>query len=263
MLKADNLSGLANTATARTNLSVDSSAEVDTKVWVVTAALTLKADASAISNMDNTSDTDKPVSTAQQTEIDTKEDSIGAKGTAFNKNFWTGATDVMPWNTVIPADYVKLTTAQTVAWVKTFSSIPKNAGVATADDELVNKKYVDDNAWGGGWGWFRETIQIAGTQYENTILYEGAVGSATTLSNGFLTLLTAPTGASFIVGVSKSTDSGATYWTAENITLTATNNYVKGTLSWNYAEGDFLKIEVTQIGSTVAGQDLLFTVTGS
>ena len=132
----------------------------------------------------------------------------------------------------------------------------------SSDFEPATKKYVDDNAW-GGWGWFRETIQIAGTQLINTILYEGAVGSATTLSNGFLTLLTAPTGASFIVGVSKSTDSWATYWTAENITLTATNNYVKGTLSGVYAEGNFLKIEVTQVGSTVAGQDLLFTVTGS
>ncbi len=133
----------------------------------------------------------------------------------------------------------------------------------SSDFEPATKKYVDDNAW-GSWGWgLRETIQIAGTQIENTILYEGAVGSATTLSNGFLTLLTAPTGASFIVGVSKSTNSGTTYWTAENITLTATNNYVKGTLSGVYAEGDFLKIEITQVGSTVAGQDLLFTVTGS
>jgi len=42
-------------------------------------------------------------------------------------------------------------------------------------------------------------------------LYEGAIGAASTLSAGYITLLTAPTGSSFIVSVSKSTDSGATY----------------------------------------------------
>lgn len=51
-------------------------------------------------NVDNTSDANKPVSTTQQTEIDTKEDSF-AKNTAFNKAFWTTAWTVLEWDTVI------------------------------------------------------------------------------------------------------------------------------------------------------------------
>jgi len=127
----------------------------------------------------------------------------------------------------------------------------------------VNFNDTTNKAGSGGWGWLRETIQIAWTQIVNTILYEGAIGAASTLSAWYITLLTAPTGSSFIISVSKSTDSGATYWTAETITLTATNKYVKGTLTGVYAEWDFMKIEVTQIWSTVAWSDLLFTVTGS
>ena len=50
-----------------------------------------------LGNVDNTSDANKPVSTAQQTEIDTKEDSF-SKNTAFNKNFGTGSSDVCVGN---------------------------------------------------------------------------------------------------------------------------------------------------------------------
>lgn len=51
-----------------------------------------------LGNADNTSDADKPVSTAQQTEINTKEDSF-AKNSAFNKSFGTGAGNVLEGNT--------------------------------------------------------------------------------------------------------------------------------------------------------------------
>lgn len=164
--------------------------------------------------VDNTSDADKPVSTATQTALDWKLDSV-------------------------------------VAWTN-----------VTIDNTDPNNPIINASGW-GGWGWLRETIQIAGTQLVNTILYEGAIGKATTLDAGYLTLLTAPTWSSFIITVSKSTDSWATYPTSETVTLTATNKYVKGALTTAFVEGDFLKIEVTQVGSTVAGQNLTFTVTGS
>jgi len=46
--------------------------------------------------------------------------------------------------------YVQLTTDQTIAGVKTFSSFPVTPSSApTTDYEVANKKYVDDNAGGG------------------------------------------------------------------------------------------------------------------
>ena len=55
----------------------------------------------------------------------------------------TKATQDGDGNT-ISSTYVKLTGAQTVAGVKTFSSLPESSVVPTADNQLVNKKFVDD-----------------------------------------------------------------------------------------------------------------------
>ena len=50
--------------------------------------------------------------------------------------------------------YVKLTGSQTIAGVKTFSSFPETPSSApTTDYQVANKKYVDDNAGGGGGTW--------------------------------------------------------------------------------------------------------------
>ena len=48
---------------------------------------------------------------------------------------------------VTPAGNLMTTdTAQTVTAVKTFSSLPESSVVPTTDNQLVNKKYVDDHA---------------------------------------------------------------------------------------------------------------------
>lgn len=54
-----------------------------------TGAVTLDKSDVGLSNVDNTSDLDKPISTATQTALNNKEDAF-AKNTAFNKNFGTG-----------------------------------------------------------------------------------------------------------------------------------------------------------------------------
>jgi len=79
-----------------------------------------------LGNVDNTSDADKPISDATQDALDLKADD----------------------NSV-----VHLSGNETIADVKTFSSFPVTPSSApTTDYEVANKKYVDDNAGGGGSG---------------------------------------------------------------------------------------------------------------
>lgn len=98
MLKADNLSGLANYTTARSNLGLGSAATTASTAYA-TAAQGTTADSAlqpagnggsltgltktqvGLANADNTSDASKPVSTATQTALDAKQ-STSAKGTA-------------------------------------------------------------------------------------------------------------------------------------------------------------------------------------
>lgn len=64
----------------------------------------------------------------------------------------TGDQDLSGYLTLTAGDaaYVALTENQTIAGVKTFSSFPVTPSSApTADYQVANKKYVDDNAGGG------------------------------------------------------------------------------------------------------------------
>ena len=67
-------------------------------------------------------------------------------------------------------DFVNLTTAQTVGGVKTFSSFPVTPSSApTADYQVANKKYVDDNALGVGQTWQNVTASRSNdVTYTNT-----------------------------------------------------------------------------------------------
>lgn len=77
-----------------------------------------------LGNVDNTSDADKPISDDTQGALDLKADD----------------------NAV-----VHLTGNETIADIKTFSSFPVTPSSApTTDYQVANKKYVDDNAGGGG-----------------------------------------------------------------------------------------------------------------
>ncbi len=59
-----------------------------------------------LASVDNTSDADKPISDDTAAALAGKEDSIGPKGTAFNKNFGTLGTEVMPGDTTFNYDDV-------------------------------------------------------------------------------------------------------------------------------------------------------------
>jgi hypothetical protein len=85
-----------------------------------------------LSNVDNTSDADKPVSTATQTGLDGK---LGVSGKAADSDKLDG---------VDSSEFVKTSGAQTIADVKTFSSSPI-VPTPTTDYQASTKKYVDDS----------------------------------------------------------------------------------------------------------------------
>lgn len=74
---------------------------VDGKMLISTISTKVRADATkadvGLSNVDNTSDANKPISTATQTALDGKEPTI-TKNTGFNKNFGTSAGTVSEGN---------------------------------------------------------------------------------------------------------------------------------------------------------------------
>lgn len=82
-----------------------------------------------------------------------------------------------------------------------------------------------------------------------------------TISNVLVSVGTAPTGASLIVDVNKN---GTTIFStqANRPTITATNFYDLSSTPdvTSLASGDYLTIDIDQIGSTVAGSDLVVRI---
>jgi len=77
-------------------------------------------------------------------------------------------------------------------------------------------------------------------------------GASLTLLTARASVGTAPTGANLIAVIKKN---GST--TVETLTITAGSNATsRTTLSASLADGDYLTVDVTQVGSTVAGSDL-------
>ncbi len=80
---------------------------------------------------------------------------------------------------------------------------------------------------------------------------------ALTIKKAFARVKTAPTGASIIVDINKN---GSTIWSTQSnrLTIAATANSASQTYfdTTSIAEGDYLTLDVDQVGSTVAGADL-------
>lgn len=85
-----------------------------------------------------------------------------------------------------------------------------------------------------------------------------------TITKAYANVKTAPTAASLIVDIEKSTDNGGT-WTsiwnttpANRLTITTTNKAGTQTSfdTTSLAEGNLIRVAVDQVGSTVAGADL-------
>jgi hypothetical protein len=169
MLKSENLSWLADYATARTNLWVYSTTEVNT-------ALDLKQNLS-LTNLTSTdlntivtnwkycaqsSCTNMPevwVKTKLIVNVDPSNTDLVMQEAIptttlisyirTSTNWWTTWT---AWTRIKATDETKVskTWDETIAWIKTFSSSPI-IPTPTTDMQPATKKYVDDNAWWGGW----------------------------------------------------------------------------------------------------------------
>ena len=99
-------------------------------------------------------------------------------------------------------------------------------------------------------------VAAAGTAINGR--YYNVTGRSQTLKNVHVALGTAPTGSSFIVDVKKN---GATVYATGKPTVAAGANAGQAAppSAVEVADGDFLTFEVTQVGSTVAGSDLVIT----
>ena len=93
-------------------------------------------------NVDNTSDADKPVSTATQTALDWKEDSF-TKNTAFNKDFWTTAWTVAEWDA--------LAGKQDALGYNPLEDVIAGTNVTIDKTDPLNP--IISASWGGGWSW--------------------------------------------------------------------------------------------------------------
>ena len=173
-----------------------------------------------LNNVDNTSDLNKPISTATQTALNLK----------ANDN-----------------EVVKLTWSQTVAWVKTFSNSPI-VPEPTTDSQAATKKYVDDNVW--GWGWSvttLDTLEITWTQYV-WVVSSYRASQSWTMAQFSAYLETAPTWSSFIVVLKINWTTQATCTIVASSNSNTTTSFTSATLT----EWDLITYEITQIGSSVA-----------
>lgn len=152
---------------------------------------------------------------------------------------------------------VKLTGAQTVAGVKTFSSSPVVPTPSSGTD-AANKSYVDGRvavlftiSQGGA---LTATAGVAR-------LYNDS-GRTLTITAVRTHVGTAPTGATLIVDVNKN---GTTIFTTQgNRPTVAISGNTSGKVTnmdvTSLADGDYLTVDIDQIGSTVAGSDLTVTI---
>ena len=108
-------------------------------------------------------------------------------------------------------------------------------------------------------------FSVTGTLTTGTEVAPWLVVTATqTITKAYGVVKTAPTGASILVDIDKSTDNGAN-WTSiwntnpsNRLAITATNRTGTQTSfdTTALAEGNLLRVSIDQVGSTVAGADL-------
>jgi hypothetical protein len=235
---------------------------------------TLDKTAVGLANVDNTSDANKPVSTAQQTALNLKADKATtiSAGTGL-----TGGGDLSANRTL------------TVAYGTTAGTAAQgNDSRITGAEQTVNKAAANGYASLDGstkvpiaqvptgttsstvaLGNHTHTLTFSLTSFFKTGTLATTTGTQRLPIDGTYTIVgtrlmvgTAPTGADVMVDVNKN---GTTIYStqANRPTITAgTNAGGPGTTPdvTSLAAGDYLTVDIDQIGSTVAGSDLTVSV---
>lgn len=132
-----------------------------------------------------------------------------------------------------------------------------NVAAPTVASDVANKSYVD-GAGGGGGGLGLLTWSVPGTLTVQNGVSQTPIPTGATIAGVLIRAATAPTGSSIIVDVNKN---GSTiYTTVGNRPTIAVSTNVSslavpdiGTLS----AGDYITVDIDQVGSTIAGSDLV------
>lgn len=149
---------------------------------------------------------------------------------------------------------------------------PGTSGLSGANDVALSSP-ANDNVLtynGASAKWQNKALALP---YESfTFTYQGQVATATGTSRQYVAttytidavyagINTAPTGASLIADVKKNGTSIFSSNTNRPVIAAGTNYDLAGALSTtSLAAGDYLTVDVTQVGSTVPGSDLTVTV---
>ncbi len=212
---------------------------------------TLDKTAVGLGNVDNTSDANKPVSTATQTALNLKENTAN-KGAASGYAPLDGSSKVPLANLPLP-----LTQANSHASADTDSS-------TTALHHTLGAGANQAAA-----GNHTHTLTFSLTSFFKTGVLTTTTGTQRLPIDGTYTIVgtrlmagTAPTGANLIVDVNKN---GTTIYStqANRPMITATQNAGGPGATpdvTTLAAGDYITVDIDQIGSTVAGSDLTVSV---
>lgn len=258
------------TAIAALTPSNDDVVQRKAGAWTNRTPAQLKADLAltksdvGLANVDNTSDAGKPISTATQAALDAKQpldsDLTAIAGlTPTNDDFiqrkagaWTNRTATQVRADVVPADSVTNTMLADMA----ANTIKGNntGGAADPADLTVSQVLALLNISRDTQTWSRDgdaTVTAGALRWYNR------TGKTLTIHGAWVAAGTAPAGASLIVDVNKN---GTTIFTtqANRPTIAAGSN--GGTLATpdvtSLADGDYLTVDIDQIGSGTAGADV-------
>lgn len=150
-------------------------------------------------------------------------------------------------NTVTPTNTVTFTNKT----IDADSNIVSNIGIA----EMKNEALVFDIPFSAGYDADGVALDLVVQEYANLV-----VGRSITIEGEVGYIDTVATGSAVIVDILKN---GTTIYSTKPQFAVSTNTLTAGTLSTTtLVSGDRLTFSVTQIGSTIAGSELMFTVKG-